>query len=89
MNKKITETKNIPLAELKKGDVFKIVDFDKSCGNFKHRLNDLGISKGQIGQIINKSIFGPVEVDIEGRKLALGRGMTKKIFVKKFECPIL
>ncbi len=89
MNKKISEVTNLTLANLKKGDVFKIVGFDKSCGNFKHRLNDLGINKGQIGQILNKSIFGPIEVDIEGRKLALGRGMTKKIYVKKFECPVL
>jgi len=79
----------LTLANLKKGDVFKIVGFDESCGNFKHRLNDLGIGRGEMGQILNKSLFGPVEVDIEGRKLALGRGMSKKIFVKKFDCPIL
>jgi len=89
MNKKISEVTNLTLANLKKGDVFKIAGFDKSCGNFKYRLSDLGISKGQIGQVINKSLFGPIEVDIEGRKLALGRGMTKKIYVKKFECPVL
>ncbi len=89
MNKKISEVTTVVLAELKKNDVFKIVGFDKSCGNFKYRLNDLGINKGQIGQVINKSLFGPTEVDIEGRKLALGRGMSKKIFVKKFECPVL
>jgi len=79
------------IIELKspKNDVFKIVGFDRSCGNFKQRLLDLGIAKGQIGQIINKSFFGPIEVDIEGRKLALGRGMSKKIYVKKFECPVL
>ncbi len=85
MNKQVTLT----LANLKKNDVFKIVGFDESCRNFKQRLNDLGLAKGQIGQIINKSLFGPIEIDIEGRKLALGRGMSKKIKVKKFECPIL
>jgi Fe2+ transport system protein FeoA len=79
----------LTLANLKKNDVFKIIGFDRSCGNFKQRLLDLGIAKGQIGQIINKSFFGPIEVDIEGRKLALGRGMSKKIYVKKFECPVL
>ncbi len=89
MNKKVSETKKFSLNHLKKGDVFKIVGFDQSCGNFKYRLNDLGITKGQMGQIINKSLFGPIEVDIEGRKLAIGRGMSKKIYVKKFECPIL
>jgi len=77
------------LIDLKKGDVFKIVDFDESCGNFKSRMQDLGIHKNQLGQIINKSFFGPIEIDIEGRKIAIGRGMSKKIYVKKFECPIL
>ena len=79
----------ISLNELKKGDVFKIVDFDESCGNFKNRLIDLGIHKGQMGQILNKSFFGPIEIDIDGKKIAIGRGMSKKIYVKKFDCPIL
>jgi Fe2+ transport system protein FeoA len=83
MNKEVT------LNNLKSGDVFKIVGFDESCKNFKLRLQDLGIKKGEIGQIINKSFFGPIEVDIDGRKVAIGRGMAKKIKVKKFECPIL
>ena len=78
----------ISLNELKKGDVFKIVDFDESCGNFKNRLIDLGIHKGQMGQILNKSFFGPIEIDIDGKKIAIGRGMSKKIYVKKFDCPI-
>ncbi len=77
------------LNDLKSGDVFKIIDFDENCKNFKNRLRDLGIHKGQIGQILNKSFFGPIEIELDGRKLAIGRGMSKKIFVKKFECPIL
>jgi len=77
------------LIDLKKGDVFKIVDFDESCENFKNRMQNLGIHKNQLGQIINKSFFGPIEIDIDGRKIAIGRGMSKKIYVKKFECPIL
>ena len=77
------------LIDLKKGDVFKIVDFDESCGNFKNRLRELGIHKNQMGQVLNKSFFGPIEIDIDDRKVAIGRGMSKKIYVKKFECPIL
>jgi len=86
MNKLV---KKFTLNDLKKGDVFKIVGFDESCGNFKNRLRDLGIHKGQMGQILNKSFFGPIEIDLDGRKIAIGRGMSKKIYVKKFECPIL
>ncbi|GAB6044838.1 hypothetical protein JCM11957_04360 [Caminibacter profundus] len=77
------------LIELKKGDVFKIMGFDDSCKNFKQRLIDLGIHKGQMGQVINKSFLGPLEIDIDGRKIGIGRGIAKKIYVKKFECPIL
>jgi Fe2+ transport system protein FeoA len=77
------------LIDLKQGDVFKVVDFDESCKNFRQRLQDIGIHKGQLGQVINKSFFGPLEIDIDGRKIAIGRGMAKKIYVKKFECPIL
>ncbi len=77
------------LIELKKGDVFKIVGFDEGCEAFKQRLTALGIHKGQIGQVINKSFFGPIEIDVDGRKIAIGRGMAKKIKVRKFECPIL
>jgi len=79
----------LTLNDLKKDEVFKIIDFDESCGNFKHRLRDLGVHRGQIGQILNKSFFGPIEIEINDRKIAIGRGMSKKIFVKKFECPIL
>ena len=86
MNKLITK---YTINDLKKGDVFKIIGFDESCGNFKNRLIALGIHKGQMGQILNKSFFGPIEIEIDGRKIAIGRGMSKKIFVKKFECPIL
>ncbi|NPA10809.1 MAG: ferrous iron transport protein A [Epsilonproteobacteria bacterium] len=77
------------LIDLKKDEVFKVVGFEEDCKNFKQRLQDLGIAKNQMGQIVNKSLFGPLEIDIEGRKIALGRGMAKKIKVKKFECPIL
>ena len=83
------KSEKLRLIDLKRNEVFKIIDFDSDCQNFKQRLMDLGLKKGEIGQIINKSFFGPIEVDIDGRKIAIGRGMAKKIKVKKFECPIL
>jgi Fe2+ transport system protein FeoA len=87
MNKKIVSEAR--LIDLKNGDVFKITAFDETCHNFKHRLADLGLFKGALGQVVNKSLFGPIELDIQGNKIAIGRGMAKKIYVKKFECPIL
>jgi ferrous iron transport protein A len=72
------------LLDLKKGDIFKVIDFSKECKNFKHRIESIGLFKGQLGQVINKSFFGPIEIDIDGRKIAIGRGMAKKIVVQKF-----
>ena len=83
------ENGKLKLIDLKKDEVFKIVGFEEDCKNLKQRLIDLGLSKGVIAQVANKSFFGPVEIDIDGRKIAIGRGMAKKIKVKKFECPIL
>ena len=77
------------LVDLKKNEVLKIVEFEEDCENLKQRLMDLGLSKGIIAQVANESFFGPIEIDIDGRKIAIGRGMAKKIKVKKFECPIL
>jgi len=71
------------LIDLKQGDVFKVVDFDESCKNFRQRLQDIGIHKGQLGQVIIKSFFGPLEIVIDGRKIAIGRGMAKKNIRKK------
>jgi ferrous iron transport protein A len=77
------------LIDLKKGDVFKVVDFKSDCENFNRRLQEIGLKKGQMGQVINKSLFGPIHIEVDGVNLAIGRGMAKKIDVKKFECPIL
>ena len=78
----------LTLNDLKKNDVFKIVDFDKSCENLKNRLQGLGIHKNQMGLVLNKPFFGPIEIDVDDRKIAIGRGMSKKIYVKKIKCPI-
>jgi ferrous iron transport protein A len=76
------------LIDLKKGDVFKIVDFDNICNNMKERLSSMGASKNSMGQIIHKSFFGPIEVEFNGSKIAIGRKMAKKIEVKKYSCPL-
>ena len=76
------------LIDLKKGDVFKIVDFDNICNNMKERLSSMGASKNSMGQVLHKGFFGPIEVEFNGSKIAIGRKMAKKIEVKKYECPI-
>jgi len=76
------------LIELNKGDVFKIVNFENICDNMKTRFNSMGIDKNKMGQILHKGFFGPIEVEFDNSKIAIGRKMAKKIEVKKYECPL-
>ncbi|MRJ06706.1 MAG: ferrous iron transport protein A [Epsilonproteobacteria bacterium] len=76
------------LSQLKQGDIFKVTGFLTDCSHFRRRMESLGIGKGTIGQVVVKSFWGPLEVDFNGRKLALGKGIAKKIEVKKLECPL-
>jgi ferrous iron transport protein A len=76
------------LSELNKNDVFKIIDFGNVCDDMQKRLISLGANKNKMGQVLNKGFFGPIEVDLDGTKIAIGRGMAKKIEVKYYECPI-
>ena len=76
------------LIDLDKGDVFKIISFDDVCENMKERLSSMGASKNSMGQILHKGFFGPIEVEFNGSKIAIGRKMAKKIEVKKYSCPL-
>jgi len=76
------------LIELNKNDVFKIVNFDDICDNMKTRFNSMGINKQTMGQILHKGFFGPIEIEFDNIKLAIGRKMAKKIEVKKYSCPL-
>ena len=76
------------LIELNKNDVFKIINFENVCDNMKTRFNSMGITKNIMGQVLHKGFFGPIEVEFNNSKIAIGRKMAKKIEVKKYECPL-
>jgi len=76
------------LIELNKHDVFKIVDFGEVCDNMKQRFQAMGIQKKSMGQVLHKGFFGPIEIEFNNSKIAIGRKMAKKIEVKKYECPL-
>ena len=76
------------LTDLERGDVFKIISFENICENMKERLSSMGASKNSMGQILHKGFFGPIEVEFNGSKIAIGRKMAKKIEVKKYSCPL-
>jgi Fe2+ transport system protein FeoA len=47
------------------------------------RLADLGLAPGTAIKVLRKTLFsGPVQIEICGSKLAIGRGLASKIFVE-------
>lgn len=51
-----------------------------SCDNARKRLCELGLNRGTKVKMI-KNDFGPVILNVNGYKLALGRGLASKIIV--------
>ena len=50
------------------------------------RLADLGLTPGTKIKVLRKApLFGPIEIEVRGSELALGRGLASKILVKRYE----
>jgi len=50
---------------------------------FRRRLEDMGLTPGTKVTLIQSAPFhGPLELKVRGSKLALGRGMAKRVFVR-------
>jgi len=46
------------------------------------RLADMGVVSGTKIKVLRKAPFGPIEIEVKGTKLVLGRGLATKVFVK-------
>ena len=81
----------LPLTQLKNGESGVITSIDKSQRRrlerhhrwgFRKRLEDLGLTPGTRVRVVKSAPFnGPVELQVRGSRLALGRGMAERIFV--------
>ncbi|BDC35477.1 MAG: metal-dependent transcriptional regulator [Candidatus Methanoliparum thermophilum] len=70
------------LDSLEIGQKAKIIDF--LCGKkAKMRLNELGLVPGNYIEVINKISTGPVKIKVKQSEIAIGKGLAKKILVKK------
>lgn len=77
----MNETDEIPLLNIKTGQKVKLIRVDAGEG-LKSRLAALGMVPNVQITIINKDRPGPFIVSFKGSRIALGRGMTKKIMVR-------
>ena len=47
------------------------------------RLADLGLITGTVIKVLRKTLFsGPVQIEVCGSKLAIGRGLASKIMIE-------
>ena len=50
---------------------------------FRKRLEDMGLTPGTTVTVVKSAPFnGPLEIYVRGSRLAIGRGMAKRIFVE-------
>lgn len=53
-------------------------------GGLNMKLHSLGIMPGDIARVIRMAPFGgPILIEIDGREIALGRGIARKIEVEE------
>ena len=76
------ENEKLSLAEMDDNETG-IIDSISGGKNLVKRLADLGISKGTRITVIRRTLFsGPVQVEVCGSRIVLGRGMAMKIMVE-------
>jgi len=77
--------KLINLIDLEEGQSAVIISLAAGSRATK-RLVDLGLTPGTPIRISRKApFFGPVEIEVRGSKLVLGRGVASKILVNRDE----
>lgn len=70
------------LSNLKPGEEG-IVAFVKGGKRARQRLLDMGLTKGARVRVINAAPFrGPLEIEVRGSTLALGRGLAGNVYVE-------
>ncbi len=46
------------------------------------RLRELGLVEGAVIKVIDNPIIGPIIIEVNGTRIALGRGMARKVIVE-------
>jgi len=79
------EGKELFLINIKSGEDAEIISI-LGGQMVNKRLSDLGLTPGTKIKVLRKAPFwGPIEIEVRGSKLVLGRGLASKILVKRYE----
>ncbi len=71
----------LPLAMAPEGVTVKVIGVRAGRGAMR-RLTELGLIPGATIKIIKSSNSGPVLLEVKGSRIALGRGISMKLFVE-------
>jgi ferrous iron transport protein A len=70
------------LIQAKTGEIVRIVRFNGGM-RLEHRLRQLGLVPGDSARVLRHApLGGPILVEVEGRSIALGRGVAAKVIVE-------
>ena len=70
------------LMQVKTGQTVRIMRFDGGLG-FEHKLRQLGLFRGDSARVLRHApLGGPILVEVEGRSIALGRGVASRVIVE-------
>ncbi|NPB05808.1 MAG: ferrous iron transport protein A [Aquificae bacterium] len=75
------KSRTLTLKEAEEGKSYRIKGFD--CGReLRCRLEGLGMYPGQVLRVLQNR-WGPVLVEVMGRKVGIGRGQAEKILLEE------
>lgn len=78
----MNKEKELSLISLKLGQIGEILSIAGGRMATK-RLADLGLTPGTTVKLLRKApLWGPVEIEVRGSRLVLGRGLASKVLVK-------
>ena len=74
----------IPLFMLREGEEGIVEKIYGGRGLVK-RLLDLGFTPGTRIKVLHSNSYGPLVIEVRGSKLAIGRGIARKVYVSLYE----
>jgi len=69
------------LSEVPEGKKAKVVGFVGGSTAIR-KLMELGIREGSEVRVVRNASIGPIIVEVEGSRIALGRGLASKVLVE-------
>ncbi|MCX6647904.1 MAG: metal-dependent transcriptional regulator [Candidatus Bathyarchaeota archaeon] len=70
------------LSMMRPGDTGRVA-FTRGGGTASQRIGDMGLCTGAEVKVVNAAPFhGPIEVEVKGTRLALGRGLADNVYVE-------